>query len=237
MDFEQLHRMLEETRLGYEKKGLWDIYNTFEIANPSKWVDCDSKRNMDNFMHIVNGDKLLYAEIANSTPFEGYKIDEKFYPLITKNSRIACVYPMDAIERMGDNIKDVWVSFIDERNNYSSQPLPTQEHMSCKVVDYNILDDVYMGEPYKTMCIVFWMKGNDVKHAKNLKNGLGYTMTSCFIEYEICSICGKKATRHFKCEHLEHYKQGNTVNYSILEFSKLNALYLIASECLETTGD
>ena len=94
------HGILNKRRESVQDGKIDSIFNGIVVDNPLTASDCSPDNGFDNFEHIVKGDRLVYAEIANSTPFEGHVVKNKYKPLVRMNARTSCVFSTVDIQRM-----------------------------------------------------------------------------------------------------------------------------------------
>ena len=94
------HGILNKRRESVQDGKIDSIFNGIVDDNPLTELDCSPDNGFDNFEHLVRGDRLVYAEIANSTPFEGHVVKNKYKPLVRMNARTSCVFSTVDIQRM-----------------------------------------------------------------------------------------------------------------------------------------
>lgn len=163
---EQLHNELVEKKrkkaLETKPNGfatLHNHYNAMVVENirPTELLDCNSKTNMDNFMHIINGDKLVYAELLNSVTFrkDGKGVSKSFVPLLSEMFYENTLYDYDLLTQMSKSI--VGKNTLYERI-IRLGCTDFKIGKASSVQESDILDLSFNGRKYGVLCVLFWMK-------------------------------------------------------------------------------
>ena len=213
------HSILNKRRESVQDGTIDHIFNGIVVDNPLTELDCTPDNGFDNFEHLVKGDRLVYAEIANSTPFEGHVVKNKFKPLIRMNARTSCVFAMTDIQRMrrkavGTNVvrSHAFYTF------YNGNSIGT-------VVDASVLTEKWMGEKFKTLCVLCWIDGQIAD--RRMDNGLLYLSFSVKISKETCCRCGKTSTVSSPCNHIRDDSPQSS--FSICTFKCFNGIILVGN--------
>ena len=212
------HSILNKRRESVQDGWIDHIFNGIVVDNPLNALDCspDSDSGFDNFEHIVRGDRLVYAEIANSTPFEGHTVKKEFKPLVRMNARTSCVFAMTDIQRMRRKV--VGTNVIRSHAFYRFY----KDNVIGTVVDASVFTEKWLGERYKTLCVLCWIDGQCVDRRMN--NELLYLSFGMKISKETCCQCGKSSTVSSPCNHIK----GNSPqsSFSICVFDYFNGIEL-----------
>jgi len=190
------HRILNE------KRGDNHYYcNAFVISdiNPSDIIDCTPEGSFENFQHIVNGDCLVYCELANSTPFDGYRVKKKFKPLVNLNARTTCVFDSTEIRSMLKSV--VGTKIVKEHIQYAWAWNSSIE--IGKVVDASVLKDNYKDGEFLTLCTLCWIDKASVDRFI-YENGLLYLSFGINVSKEVCCKCGKTSYNGTPCDHIKN---------------------------------
>ena len=210
------HRILEERRSQFRTGGFDDIFNGIVVENPFDAIDCTPDTGFDNFQRTVKGDNLVYAEIANSTPFEGHVVKQEFAPLVKLNARTSCVFSNADIARMRRKV--VGTRILQRHGGF----YPMGENGIGKVIDASILTGKFLGEKYKTLCILCWIDHEFVE--KRTRNSLLYLSFGIKISNETCCKCGKSSSVSSPCHHIKDNSADSSL--SICAFDHFNAIEL-----------
>ena len=223
----ELHERLEELRATYGAS-----FNGFPVGDPFRHVDCSSESGYQNVEHLLLGDRLVYAEIANSTPVKGgYKVLPEFYPLVRKSCRTSCMFRSADLDRMK---KSVVGTVIVSRH---SDILEFRDMLKCgEVADASLIDGEMNGHRYRTLGILCWIGGGIIDEKLSQHTGMLYLSFGMEIERETCCVCGyvrKKESQYDRCEHLLKQSLSNEL-FSVCKFERF---YEIAVERLVLNGD
>lgn len=210
-----LHGILEGMR-----KGSKQILNAMKVGEPESVVDCTPDNGFGNFTHLLDGDALVFCQLANSTPYKGFKVMKGFKPLVDMNARTRCVFDRHDIKAMekvvvGTRIVGSHNSFY--RNMHGGFDIG-------EVVDASILKDKYNGEKYDTLCILCWI-GNGMVEKFTHRCGCMYLSFGICISQETCCMCGATSHKGSPCNHVS---ESYSSSYSICRFKKFNEIALEA---------
>lgn len=164
---EQLHNELVEKKRkqALETKPndfipLHNYYNAMvvESMRPTELLDCDSKTNMGNFMHLIEGDKLVYAELLNSVTFrkDGKGVSKSFVPLLSEMYYENTLYDYDLLTQMSKSI--VGKNTFYERIIRGVGSAEFKIGKASSIRESDILDLSFNGRKYGVLCVLFWMK-------------------------------------------------------------------------------
>lgn len=212
-----LHEKLVERINGVEKERDTDIYNSMLIDEPDEYIDCTPEGNYENFQHLV-GDYFLYCEIANSTPYRGKHLAKKHQPLVYSRAKTKCVFDDEQIFKMEKDIKGMPIL----KNNVGDRQRVYPNFVCGGVVDSYVIDETFLGKPYKILALTCWLKGDMLQHLAS-KNDLYYMMFEISVLGETCTMCGKTAERQRPCEHVQNMftPEGAFVICEFYEFETL----------------
>lgn len=211
------HGILNRRRESVQDGKIDHIFNGIVVDNPLNELDCSPDNGFDNFEHLVRGDRLVYAEIANSTPFEGHVVKKEFKPLIRMNARTRCVFAMTDIQRMRRKV--VRTNVIRSHPFYAFY----KDNIVGTVADASVFTENWMGEKYKTLCVLCWIDGRLVD--RRMSNGLLYLSFCVKISKETCCQCGKSSTVSSPCEHI--MDDSLQSSFSICAFDCFNGIMLV----------
>lgn len=214
------HDILNKRRESIQDGCINHIFNGIIVDNPLTALDCSPDTGFENFEHMVRGDRLVYAELANSTPFEGHMVKNEFKPLVRMNARTSCVFAMTDIQRMrrrviGTNVvrRHVFYAFYKEN----------KDNILGTVVDASVFTEKWFGEKYKTLCVLCWIDGQYVD--KRMNNGLLYLSFGMKLSNETCCLCGKSSTVSSPCNHINDDSAQSP--FSICVFKHFNGIELV----------
>ena len=214
-----MHAELARRRAKVNVRILDDVRNAYLIDNPFETIDCDPETNYDNFEHMMKGDSLVYAELANSTPNDGRHIKAGCEKMVTMSARTSCVFSRSDIKRMRKHVVGTCIYY----NHWTMTP-------HGAVIDASVLDDVCGGEEYSILCGLIWVD-NELMNARS-DNGTGmfYMSFGIKISQETCTVCGKTIYRgESPCKHVEtHGGIGQLPAFSICRFDKFDKIAMEA---------
>ena len=212
------HGILNRRRESVQDGRIDSIFNGIVVENPLTALDCTPDNGFDNFEHLVRGDRLVYAEIANSTPFDGHVIKNEFRPLVRMNARTNCVFAMTDIRRMRRKVVGTMIRSHGFYTFYKNSIIGT-------AVDASVLTEKWMGEKYSTLCVLCWIDGQIVD--RRMSNGLLYLSFDVKISKETCCQCGKTSTVSSPCEHIMDNSLQSS--FSICTFDYFNGIVLVGN--------
>ena len=192
----ELHKTYKEKRASHKSEHKYDVWNAFVATeDPTTLIDCSAEKSYDSFKHLVNGDLLLYAEVANSTPFEGHVIEEGCEDMVRLNARTKSAMGMEEIVRMRKRAVGV------QLRHHSPFYYPDAKTVGC-VAKAGLINDKWEGHPYKSLAILCWISPTWFDSLKNNDDMAYISYNECF-KKEICCKCGKTFGYGDElCEHL-----------------------------------
>jgi len=213
------HGILDKRRESVQDGRIDHVFNGIVVDNPLTALDCSPDNGFENFEHLVKGDRLVYCELANSTPFEGHVVKNEFKPLVRMNARTSCVFAMTDIRRMRRKV--VGTNVV--RSHYFYEIYKgNKDNIIGTVVEASVFTEKWLGEKYKTLCVLCWIDGQCVDG--RMSNGLLYLSFGIKISKETCCQCGSSSTVSSPCNHIG----GNSPqsSFSICVFDCFNAIEL-----------
>ena len=172
----------------------YGVFNSFKLDDPESYADCSPEKDWRNFQHLVNGDVLMYCEIANTSPVakNGYSIlCEK---TIRHRAMTSGLFTDESLQRMNDCLAGTKVYMHDVflRNPFFEKG----EFISSWLCDDNV-----DGFGIKDLCCLAWVKQDAYENA--VFRDLAYMAFGITVNYETCYKCGRKSTKEVNCPHLE----------------------------------
>ena len=166
--------------------------NCVLIREPTDFVDCAPEHDFGNFVHLADGDALVYAEVANTTPLDGHEVlcmEAVQYRAYT----LGC-FTRNSLERMR---KELPGTEICHEHCYS------HAFSMGRFFDSWILGDSVAGHPVDVLCGIGWV--NRKEFDAYSVGGLAYIAFSLEIDFETCCQCGRKFFHNEpRCGHLEN---------------------------------
>ena len=216
-----LHAELARRRANVNVRVIDDIRNAYRIDDPFNTIDCDPETCYDNFEHLMKGDSLVYAEIANSTPNDGKHVKTGFDKMVTMSARTSCVFGRSDIRRMRKCVVGTGIYY----NHWMYTP-------HGAVVDASVLEDVCNGEDYSILCCLIWVDSELMNARSDNSTGLFYMSFGLDISQETCTVCGKTTYRgESPCKHVvTRGGLGVLPAFSICKFNRFDRIAMEREE-------
>jgi len=220
MDTPSLHRMfMDRMKSCNSDAPVSKIKNGVVLTNPTNHLDCTPDADFENFRHLMNGDALVYCELANSTPFTGHYVDKRHIPLVHMRARTCCVFSDTDIRKMRRQIVGVCI--------FRSHPYSFMFHDKDKtigeVVDASVMKCEFDGSRYLALCALCWIDRKNVDDV--VKNGdILYLSFGISVSQETCCRCGRTSNEGVPCRHIKNGSPNSAL--SICAFSKFNTVAL-----------
>lgn len=218
--FLPLHDILEDRRAKSYDGVIDHLCNGIVVENPTELMDCTPDNGFENFQRLVNGDALVYGEIANSTPFDGHVVRKGFERLVMKSARTTCVFSERDILMMLKGVVGVGVV-----KRHDTMGVSNVGEVICAARMESSLD----GEPYCTLCVLCWIDGSVVRSRMDSANGLLYLSFGINIDKETCCVCGASSSISSPCSHVMNERA-----QSICVFRSFNSIEI--SDCSNSVG-
>lgn len=214
-----LHSELESRRTGRLVS-----CNAMAVEDPFLHVDCTPDTGFANFEHCMRGDMLMYVELANSTPYDGFKVPKECKPLVRKSIDTTCVFGDSDIRRMKKFVVGVNVEEGICSCNLTSK--------IGKVVDASILKCEWNGIGYSILCILCWIESPMIIGDNTIMASMSFSFN---IASETCCQCGKISFNGRNvCNHIKSsisapgYHADSAM--SICEFDSFNKVLLLGAQ-------
>lgn len=178
--------------------------NCVLIPEPTEFVDCAPERDFGNFVHLTDGDALVYAEVANTTPLDGHEVLCK--EAVQYRASTSGCFTVNSLERMRKELPGTAIC-----HEYCYH----RSFIRGRFFDSWIRGDSVAGHPVDVLCGVGWV--NRGEFDAYAYGGLAYIAFSLKVDFETCCMCGRKFFNNEpRCGHLEN-KLCNSV-YNFVQF-------------------
>lgn len=209
-----LHAELERLRSQYPAMIIDDLRNAYVVRNPFNFIDCEPDTNYYNFERLMNGEKLVYAEIANSTPNDGRHVTAGCESLVKKCARTSCVFGDEDIRNMADSVVG---TSICSSHHYGWS-------LHGNVVESSMIEENFNGMAYNILGVLAWVDKDLANRRLDASTGMLYFSFCIKIDREICCQCGHVGTvENPSCDHVNDRKQ-NPPAMSICRFTKFDEI-------------
>ena len=175
--------------------------NCVLIPEPTDFVDCAPERDFGNFVHLADGDALVYAEVANTTPLDGHEVLCR--EAVQYRASTSGCFTGDSLDRMRKALPGTEIC---HEHCYS------RAFSRGRFFDSWIRGDSVAGHPVDVLCGIGWV--NREEFDAYASGGLAYIAFALTVDFETCCRCGRKFFNNERpCLHLENRLCNSVYNF------------------------